>query len=93
MKSPTLLLVVVGALALGACSNSPTVGEAASPPSATSEAASAPSAAPLSGSDDQARITAAVRSVKPSVVALDVTVNGTVVVPPDPFAAVRRPNG
>jgi S1-C subfamily serine protease len=44
-------------------------------------------AAPLpSGGDDQSRIISAVRRVAPSVVALNVTVNGQQVVPGDPFA-------
>ncbi|HTV74965.1 MAG TPA: trypsin-like peptidase domain-containing protein [Candidatus Acidoferrales bacterium] len=46
-------------------------------------------AAPLeysSGGDDQQRIINAVRRVEPSVVALNVTVNGTQVIPADPFA-------
>jgi len=44
-------------------------------------------AAPLaSGSDDQARIVSAVQRVLPSVVALNVSVNGQQVVPTDPFA-------
>jgi serine protease Do len=50
-------------------------------------APSAVSAAPLlTGSSDQDRIINAVKHVEPSVVALNVTVNGTQVVPPDPFA-------
>jgi serine protease Do len=46
------------------------------------------SAAPLteSGSDDQARIVSAVNRVQPSVVALEVVVNGTQLVPVDPMA-------
>src|ERR1700722_17664153 len=45
------------------------------------------SAAPLSsGESDQARIITAVKRVEPSVVALNVTVNGQQVVPLDPFA-------
>jgi serine protease Do len=45
------------------------------------------SAAPLvAGTSDQDRIVSAVKRVEPSVVALNVTVNGTRVVPPDPFA-------
>jgi serine protease Do len=45
------------------------------------------SAAPLvSGGSDQDRIINAVKRVEPSVVALNVTVNGTQVVPPDPFS-------
>jgi S1-C subfamily serine protease len=44
-------------------------------------------AAPLySGGSDQDRIVNAVRRVEPSVVALNVTVNGTQVVPADPFS-------
>ncbi|MBV9102030.1 MAG: trypsin-like peptidase domain-containing protein [Candidatus Eremiobacteraeota bacterium] len=45
------------------------------------------SAAPLaSGGSDQDRIISAVRRVEPSVVALNVTVNGQQVVPVDPFS-------
>jgi S1-C subfamily serine protease len=45
------------------------------------------SAAPLSsGESDQSRIVSAVKRVEPSVVALNVTVNGQQVVPIDPFA-------
>lgn len=43
------------------------------------------SAAPLSGGSDQDRIIGAVKRVAPSVVALNVTVNGQQVVPTDPF--------
>jgi S1-C subfamily serine protease len=44
-------------------------------------------AAPLgSGGDDEQRIISAVKRVEPSVVALNVTVNGQQVVPMDPFA-------
>jgi serine protease Do len=39
-----------------------------------------------SGEDDQERIISAVKHVAPSVVALDVSINGTRVVPTDPFA-------
>jgi S1-C subfamily serine protease len=44
------------------------------------------SAAPLSGGSDQERIISAVKRVAPSVVALNVSVNGQQVVPTDPFA-------
>ncbi len=44
------------------------------------------SAAPLVGGSDQDRIVSAVKRVSPSVVALNVTVNGQQVVPMDPFA-------
>src|SRR5579864_5932772 len=45
------------------------------------------SAAPLySGGSDQDRIISAVKRVEPSVVALNVTVNGQQVVPMDPFS-------
>jgi serine protease Do len=45
------------------------------------------SAAPLEeGGSDQARIVSAVKRVTPSVVALNVTVNGQQFVPPDPFS-------
>ncbi len=43
-------------------------------------------AAPLTGGSDQDRIVSAVRRVAPSVVALNVTVNGQQVVPNDPFS-------
>jgi S1-C subfamily serine protease len=46
------------------------------------------SAAPLAGTSDQERIVSAVKRVAPSVVALNVTVNGQQIVPPDPFAQV-----
>jgi serine protease Do len=46
------------------------------------------SAAPLlsNGTSDQDRIVNAVKRVEPAVVAIDVTINGTRVVPADPFA-------
>ena len=44
------------------------------------------SAAPLYGGSDQDRIVSAVKRVAPSVVALNVTVNGQQVVPADPFS-------
>jgi S1-C subfamily serine protease len=44
------------------------------------------SAAPLSAGSDQDRIVSAVKRVAPSVVALNVTVNGQQVVPLDPFS-------
>jgi serine protease Do len=46
------------------------------------------SAAPLlsTGTSDQDRIVNAVKRVEPAVVAIDVTINGTRVVPADPFA-------
>jgi S1-C subfamily serine protease len=50
-----------------------------SPPNVSAEAL------PTSGLDDQARIINAVKRVKPSVVSLLVTVNGTRQVPADPF--------
>ncbi len=43
------------------------------------------SAAPLSGGGDQERIVNAVKRAKPSVVAIDVTVNGQIYQPVDPF--------
>ena len=47
------------------------------------------SAAPLpAGSSDQERIINAVKRVEPSVVALNVVVNGTRIVPADPFSAM-----
>jgi S1-C subfamily serine protease len=44
------------------------------------------SAAPLSAGSDQDRIVSAVKRVAPSVVALNVTVNGQQVIPVDPFS-------
>lgn len=43
------------------------------------------SAAPLTGGSDQDRIVNAVKRTKPSVVAIDVTVNGKQYIPVDPF--------
>ncbi|MDQ2857529.1 MAG: trypsin-like peptidase domain-containing protein [Candidatus Eremiobacteraeota bacterium] len=43
-------------------------------------------AAPLSGSSDQERIIGAVKRVAPSVVALNVSVNGQQMIPQDPFS-------
>jgi S1-C subfamily serine protease len=43
------------------------------------------------GEDDQTRIVETVRRVEPSVVALEVTVNGTRVVPQDPFGRMFGP--
>jgi serine protease Do len=53
------------------------------------------SAAPLpaSGTTDQDRIVNAVKRVEPSVVALEVTVNGTQLVPADPFAQLFGQQG
>ena len=50
-------------------------------------------AAPLSGGSDQDRIISAVRRVAPSVVALNVSVNGQQVVPIDPMAQFFGGNG
>ncbi|MDB5041056.1 MAG: 2-alkenal reductase [Candidatus Eremiobacteraeota bacterium] len=83
MKTRLRMLIaaaVIGSLSmtLGACSNFSSV---------TDNTPAAVSAAPItSGTTDQDRITNAVKSVEPSVVALQVTVNGTVVVPVDPLA-------
>ncbi len=43
------------------------------------------SAAPLNGGSDQDRIVSAVRHTKPSVVAINITVNGKQFIPVDPF--------
>jgi serine protease Do len=51
------------------------------------------SAAPLSGGSDQDRIVSAVKRVAPSVVALNVTVNGQQVVPTDPFSQMFGQQG
>jgi serine protease Do len=94
MKLATLrVLGVIAVAALGACSKGPPpVGQLVTPspsPEATemSEAPGVGAAAPQgSGAvSDQARIVAAVRTVKASVVALDVTINGTQVVPANPL--------
>jgi serine protease Do len=72
--------VVIGSLSmtLHACSHVPSV---------TDNTVAAVSAAPItSGTTDQDRITSAVKSVEPSVVALQVVVHGTAVVPVDPLA-------
>ena len=45
-----------------------------------------PSVAVAAGEDDQQQIVAAVKHVEPSVVALEVTINGTQVIPSDPFS-------
>jgi serine protease Do len=45
------------------------------------------------GEDDQQRIIEAVKHVGPSVVALEVTANGTQIVPNDPFGQFFGPNG
>jgi serine protease Do len=79
--------VVIGSLSmmLGACSRFSSV---------TDNTVAAVSAAPVSGAPitsgttDQDRITSAVKSVEPSVVALQVVVHGTAVVPVDPLAQV-----
>jgi S1-C subfamily serine protease len=47
-----------------------------------------PAPAIAGGEDDQQRIIEAVKHVEPSVVALDVDINGTRVVPSDPFASM-----
>ena len=47
--------------------------------------------ASASGEDDQARIIQAVKHVEPSVVALDVSINGTRVTPADPFQNLFGP--
>lgn len=91
MKLATLrVLAVIGVAVLGACSRTPPVGEmVASPSPAATEVGEAPEAAEpddAGGVSDQAHIVAAVRTVKASVVALDVTINGTQVVPPNPLS-------
>jgi serine protease Do len=54
-------------------------------PNNTPPAVSA-AALPASGTSDQDRIVSAVKRVEPAVVAIDVTINGTRVVPADPFS-------
>ena len=54
-------------------------------------AAIAPAAAVAAGENDQERIVEAVKRAGPSVVALEVTVNGTQVVPSDPFGGLFGP--
>jgi serine protease Do len=81
-RSRTLIAAVVIGLSmmLHACSHFTSVG---------GNTPSAVSAAPITtGTTDQDRIVNAVKSVEPSVVALQVTVNGTVVVPTDPLSQV-----
>ena len=56
-------------------------------------AAVAPVAAVAAGENDQERIIQAVKHAGPSVVALEVTVNGTQVVPADPFGGLLGPGG
>jgi S1-C subfamily serine protease len=53
---------------------------------APSGSALTPRPAAAAGEDDQQRIIEAVKRVEPSVVALDVTINGTRVIPRDPFS-------
>ena len=55
------------------------------------ERAPATSIAVASGEDDQQRIIEAVKHVEPSVVALDVSINGTRVMPADPFQGLLGP--
>lgn len=50
-----------------------------------------PAVASADGEDDQQRIEEAVKHVEPSVVALDVSINGTRVAPVDPFGGVFGP--
>jgi serine protease Do len=52
----------------------------------TASTFTAPSVAMAAGEDDQSRIVEAVNHVEPSVVALDVVVNGKQIVPTDPFS-------
>ena len=57
----------------------------------TGPARPAVNVAVAAGEDDQQQIVAAVKHVEPSVVALEVTINGTQVVPSDPFSQLVRP--
>jgi S1-C subfamily serine protease len=51
-----------------------------------------PAAAYAGSEDDQQRIVEAVKHVEPSVVALDVSINGTRVIPTDPFGGFFGPS-
>ena len=77
------LLIGAAGAALGASSMMFVPGGSARLPS--------PTAAVASGEDDQQRIVEAVKHVEPSVVALDVTINGTRVMPADPFGSFFGP--
>jgi serine protease Do len=57
-------------------------------PGNTPPAVSAAPLSPTTGTTDQDRITNAVKRVEPSVVALQVVVNGTQLVPADPFSQI-----
>jgi serine protease Do len=81
----TNVALLAGAIACG------TIGAAANSIYLADTAAShrndaSPAMASAAGEDDQERIVAAVRHTEPSVVALEVTANGNMVVPTDPFA-------
>jgi serine protease Do len=77
-RTPIAAVVAALSMMLGACTNVSSVGD---------NTPAAVSAAPItSGTTDQDRITNAVKSVEPSVVALQVVVNGTAIVPVDPLA-------
>jgi S1-C subfamily serine protease len=74
-------LAVLAILLLCTYTDAPSINGTASAAGESGAAAQAP----LAAGDDQSRIVAAVRAVKPSVVALNVTINGTQLVPPDPM--------
>jgi S1-C subfamily serine protease len=83
---PTLIIGLTGAI-IGSFSMMLYASSHFNRASDSDVAPSAVSAAPLNASgSDQDRIINAVKRVEPSVVALNVAVNGTQVVPPDPFA-------
>ena len=82
---PTLVVALVGAI-LGSFSMMLYASTHFAGVAGPGNTAPALSAAPLSGTDDQDRIVSAIHRVEPSVVALNVTVNGQQVIPLDPFS-------
>jgi serine protease Do len=88
MKTALVTLLSLLGLAVAGCTNTPTTGNgaAATGSPASDVATTTVSTTAVSGGSDQEHIIRAVALVKPSVVALNVTINGTQVVPPDPFS-------
>src|SRR5579885_2765777 len=70
---------------LGGAGGSALILSGLSPAFHGTSAIAAPSVAMAAGEDDQSRIIEAVKHAEPSVVALDVVVNGKQIVPSDPF--------
>jgi S1-C subfamily serine protease len=81
MNIVAVVRLTAAACVLTACTSGP-AGDTSTPTPQPNAAATAGT----DGTSDQARIIRAVVNVKPSVVALDVVINGTQVVPPDPFS-------